>query len=382
VSRAEQLVQQAELSQFYFGYLSDAVTIFENAIMHLKQCDFSQCDISDSTDMAHKIKGNAAMYGYPDLGLKAAKVERVLRSAPKNPDHANVLLSLINLIDDIQAICLTPGKSEPLKLRDTLAADDKGQIWGSQSPAVPVGRKRIILAYRDIWVCELMTSLLEPEFEVTSYHSGKDIQRALQDDRPDLVILEETLEDMSGLDVVRGLKTSSHLNDLSVFIGFDGGAHESIAEAISLGVDGFSEDKHEILEIANFAKKFLNKPVPSILVIDDDPMVRELLNNTLTSGGFKVDTACDGLEGLDYLSNETPDLVLLDRFMPRLEGGTVLYEIQNKINLKSIPVLILTAMANHGEAKSWFERGAADFIPKPFDPEEVLMRVKQHLETR
>ena len=68
--------------------------------------------------------------------------------------------------------------------------------------------------------------------------------------------------------------------------------------------------------------------------------------------------------------------------MPRLEGGTVLYEIQNKINLKSIPVLILTAMVNQGEAKSWFERGAADFIPKPFDPDEVVMRVKQHLETR
>jgi len=65
--------------------------------------------------------------------------------------------------------------------------------------------------------------------------------------------------------------------------------------------------------------------------------------------------------------------------MPRLEGGTVLYEIQSKINLKSIPVLILTAMVNQGEATSWFERGATDFIPKPFDPEEVLMRVKQHL---
>jgi len=58
------------------------------------------------------------------------------------------------------------------------------------------------------------------------------------------------------------------------------------------------------------------------------------------------------------------------------------YEIQNKINLKSIPVLILTAMVNQGEAKSWFERGASDFIPKPFDPEEVLMRVRRHLKQR
>jgi len=117
------------------------------------------------------------------------------------------------------------------------------------------------------------------------------------------------------------------------------------------------------------------------LVVDDDPIVRDLLNHTLSSGGLKVDTACDGLEALTYLSTHTPDIVILDRFMPRLEGGTVLYEIQNKINLKSIPVLILTSMVNRGEAKNWFERGAADFIPKPFDPEEVLMRVQQHLDT-
>jgi len=112
---------------------------------------------------------------------------------------------------------------------------------------------------------------------------------------------------------------------------------------------------------------------------DDDPMVRNLLEYSLKSAGYKVETATDGLEALTYLATDTPDLILLDRFMPRLEGGTVLYEIQSKINLKSIPVLILTAMDNQGEAKSWFERGAADFIPKPFDPAEVVMRVKQHL---
>jgi len=136
------------------------------------------------------------------------------------------------------------------------------------------------------------------------------------------------------------------------------------------------------LEIVDSARKYLDQPPQSVLVVDDDPMVRELLKHSLASGGLIVDTASDGIEALSYLSQKTPDLILLDRFMPRLEGGTVLYEVQNKINLKSIPVLILTAMVNRGEAKSWFERGAADFIPKPFDPEEVLMRVKQHLEAK
>ena len=157
---------------------------------------------------------------------------------------------------------------------------------------------------------------------------------------------------------------------------------EAIAEAISFGVDGFSEDKLEILDIVNSARAFIHKPAKSVLVVDDDPVVQQLLTQALKSAGLQVDTAKDGLDALNYLASTTPDLVLLDRFMPRLEGGTVLYEIKNKINLKSIPVLILTSMVNQGEAKNWFERGAADFIPKPFDPEEVVMRVKQHLDKR
>jgi len=167
-----------------------------------------------------------------------------------------------------------------------------------------------------------------------------------------------------------------------IYMAFGSESHEQVAKAISLGVSGFATDKHDILEIVNFVKTFFDEAPQSVLVVDDDPMVQALLKHTLSASGYRVSTASDGIEALDYLSQNAPDIILLDRFMPRLEGGTVLYEIQNKINLKSIPVLILTAMVNRGEAKTWFERGAADFIPKPFDPDEVLMRVKQHLEVK
>ena len=177
-------------------------------------------------------------------------------------------------------------------------------------------------------------------------------------------------------------KAAPETKDLPVFLAFDADTPEAIAQAISLGVDGFSEDKLEILDVVNSVRKLIHKPAKSVLVVDDDPVVQQLLTQALKSAGLNVDTAKDGIDALNYLSENTPDLILLDRFMPRLEGGTVLYEIQNKINLKSIPVLILTSMVNQGEAKSWFERGAADFIPKPFDPQEVVMRAKQHLDRK
>jgi len=382
VARAIEKARHGEVSQYYFGYLNDAVAKLEGVIMRLEHCDISQWDVADATDIAHRIKGNAAMYGYPELGLRAVKLETFLRADDDGSAHATVLLNLITFIDDIQNVCHAPGKPEPIGLHDTLAVKNEDQSSVYQDTALSSDRKSIIIGYKDPWLCELMASLLEPEFSVISCHTKKELHGVIDKRIGDLIILEDSFGGMSAVEWLKNFKGPSRMSDVPVFLTFDPDMPDSIAEAISLGVDGFSEDKHEILEIVNSAKTFLSKPEQCVLVVDDDPVVRELLKQVLKSAGLKVDTVQDGLEALDYLSRETPDIVLLDRFMPRLEGGTVLYEIQNKINLKSIPVLILTAMVNQGEAKSWFERGAADFIPKPFDPEEVVMRVKQHLETR
>ena len=380
--RADLNTQQAEISQYYFGYLREAATIFEDAIVRLNHCDHSQCDVVDAIDMAHRIKGNAAMYDYPKLGLKAADVEQLLRLEVDNSDHASSISSLINFVDEIHKICRENDELEPSELHVTLAVDSEDPEQATQSVSVSYNRKSILIAFQDNWLCELMTSLLEPEYDVVCVNSDQEARQSIRAQRPNLVILEDVLGGSSALELLKEMSTSNLLDPKSVFIAFGPNSHEEIAQAIGLGVQGFTEDKHEILEIVSFAKNHLDKPAPTVLVVDDDPMVRELLKHSLTSGGLIVDMASDGIEALSYLSNKTPDLILLDRFMPRLEGGTVLYEVQNKINLKSIPVLILTAMVNRGEAKSWFERGAADFIPKPFDPEEVLMRVKQHLEAK
>ncbi len=397
MNRALSQARQSGVSQYYFGYLRDAVSIFESAIKRLEQCENALCSIPDAIDMAHRIKGNAAMYDYAELGLKAASVEHVLRAATEETKHTNTVRSLRTLINEIDDICQTPQRQNnlnqttpnltqhelrPARPHDTLAVVKKPLASVSQSAQQALDRKSIFLAYNDLWLCELMASLLMQQFDVNYFHEAADLRNALDVHRPDLIILEDTLEGANGLSLLKELKSSRHLAETPVFIAFEPGASELIAEGISLGLAGFSADKHEILDITTFAKDLLDTARQSILVVDDDPVVRDLLTHTLTSGGYDVDIACDGLEALTYLSETKPDLVILDRFMPRLEGGTVLYEIQNKINLKSIPVLILTAMVNRGEARSWFERGAADFIPKPFDPEEVLMRVKQHLGTR
>ncbi len=117
----------------------------------------------------------------------------------------------------------------------------------------------------------------------------------------------------------------------------------------------------------------------TILVIDDDPVVRSIVGGILRKGDFDVLLAKDGSEGLDRFQKESPDIVITDYQMPGMTGLEVLNSV-HELN-SSVPVVILTA---HGDAALTIEsikKGAFDFIEKPIKPKELLAVVKNALNT-
>ncbi len=111
-----------------------------------------------------------------------------------------------------------------------------------------------------------------------------------------------------------------------------------------------------------------------ILIVDDDDEIRELLEFDVRSSGYFVDTASDGLEGLNKALNNTYDLILLDVMMPKMNGFDVCKNIrQAKL---SIPILMLTAKGTIDDKTSGFDCGADDYLVKPFDIQEVLLRIR------
>lgn len=111
-----------------------------------------------------------------------------------------------------------------------------------------------------------------------------------------------------------------------------------------------------------------------ILIVDDDNEIRELLEFDIASSGYFVDTAKDGLEGLNKALNNTYDLILLDVMMPKMNGFDVCKNIrQAKL---AIPILMLTAKGTIDDKTSGFDCGADDYLVKPFDIQEVLLRIR------
>lgn len=118
----------------------------------------------------------------------------------------------------------------------------------------------------------------------------------------------------------------------------------------------------------------MDKVQKRILIVDDDDEIRELLEFDIAQSGYNVDTAKDGLEGLNKALNNGYDLILLDVMMPKMNGYDVCKNIrQAKL---AVPILMLTAKGTIDDKTQGFEGGADDYLVKPFDIQEVLLRIR------
>jgi two-component system, OmpR family, response regulator ResD len=110
-----------------------------------------------------------------------------------------------------------------------------------------------------------------------------------------------------------------------------------------------------------------------VLVVDDEPIVRDVLTRYLSRGGFQVDSAADGEGALERFAADPPDLVLLDLMLPGADGVEVFTRIRAD---HDTPVIMLTARGEETDRVVGLEIGADDYIAKPFSPREVVARVK------
>ena len=111
----------------------------------------------------------------------------------------------------------------------------------------------------------------------------------------------------------------------------------------------------------------------TILVADDEASIRRILETRLSMIGYKVVTACDGKEALKLFKDYDPDLVVLDVMMPKLDGYGVCQELRKD---SDVPIVMLTALGDVADRITGLELGADDYIGKPFEPKELLLRIK------
>jgi len=119
-----------------------------------------------------------------------------------------------------------------------------------------------------------------------------------------------------------------------------------------------------------------------ILIVDDTELNVILLNQILLNAGYRVLTANGGRKCLEILETEVPDIILLDVIMPEINGFDVAEKVKSNDKTKDIPIIFLSAVSDFDSKIKGLERGAVDYIIKPYDDREVIARIEVHLKIK
>ncbi len=113
-----------------------------------------------------------------------------------------------------------------------------------------------------------------------------------------------------------------------------------------------------------------------IVIIEDDPAIRDLIRYNLEKNGFSVEGFINGYDGMEYLSKMPANLLILDLMLPDIDGFEICRELRSKEQTKNLPIIILTAKGEEVDRVLGLELGADDYIVKPFSPRELIARIK------
>lgn len=116
-----------------------------------------------------------------------------------------------------------------------------------------------------------------------------------------------------------------------------------------------------------------------VLIVDDEPTIVTIIEDLLRSNGYDTLPAGSAEEAEEVMKRNLPDLILLDVMMPKTDGFEFCKKLKSDPAYQNIPVIFVTVMKSKEDIEKGKELGAADYIPKPFDPADLMARVKKHL---
>ncbi len=240
------------------------------------------------------------------------------------------------------------------------------------------GRK-ILVVDDEPEISMLIQIYLEKEgYDVIKAFSGEEAVEVARQERPDLITLDIMMEKMDGFEVLQELKDRSDTANIPVIIlsilsdeykGIKLGAVDYLTKPIN--VDKMSKTISNVLQHADISKK--------ILIVDDDRDLVRLSQEILTSRGYNVITAYNGLEGIIAAKKEHPDLILLDIKMPELNGYEVINKLKKAKETSKIPIIVMTAY-EFDKTKTKTLSLAEEHVVKPFSIDTIASKVKEIVE--
>lgn len=237
---------------------------------------------------------------------------------------------------------------------------------------------KILIIDDDPTVIKLIQSRLEANnFTTAAASNGQEGLEKFKSEKPGLIILDIKMPKMDGYSFVLEFKNIADLATTPIIVLT---AYEQMRDIFKFeGINDYLIKPPDMNVLLRKINKHLARPSQKILIVDDEAEFANRLKDQFRKSNYEVITASDGMEGLEKARQESPDLIVLDVMMPKLNGYSVCRILKFDDKYKSIPVIIHTARRQSVDQEISREVGANAYIPKPCTGEVLLDKIKELL---
>lgn len=238
-------------------------------------------------------------------------------------------------------------------------------------------------------ILEGIKAILETrDYRLATARDGLQCMELIQKETPDLLILDMMMPRMDGFAVIKELRGNPKFVGLPIIIlttVIEDAAYRryELETGLAMDVQAYIEKPAPPDEILRQVSSIVEQPY--IIVADDDPDILEAITTVLESCPYQVASATDGLQCLEMVRKRTPDLLILDLLMPRMDGFAVIRELRSEPSYANLPILVLTTVVEDAsrrryELETGRDMSVESYLQKPVPPEELLRKVGDALE--
>jgi DNA-binding response OmpR family regulator len=327
---------------------------------------------AELTSHAHQLAGSGATFGFDDISRLGRSLEDNLIEHP-DADVQTLISQTHALIDACTAAFRAiPGITAAFEQRTS----SDGEV---RSHLLPL----LLVVDDDENIRNIMLELFQPDARIFTGMNAKDALELMKKHKPDLVLLDDTLPGgISGLRMLENIQSMPDIKNIPIIMITASQRPEDVMRGLMAGAADYIIKPFDPKKMATAVRDRLKRQHKAILIADDDAAVRELLEHKFRAAGCRVVSATDGEHAWKMLQVQQFALVILDRMMPGFDGMTLLRMMRKNANMASTPVVFLTARHYGVDVLDGLNTGAADYIVKPFDPDEVVARCVRLLDRK
>lgn len=362
-----------QLKAGFMTRLANSVTAIDNIMAQRQMGGLSLKDLEQAMMMAHGLAGSGTTFGFPAVTETGRKVdsfvERLLRTLPEGeapkPDDIQIFETLMAAL---HAACADAVAHKPAAapMKNPIAKAPQEQIKETY---------HVLLVDDDATVLDIITlKLRQIGIRVSIARNGDDALRIIGKQIPDLIVLDIMMPGITGHEVLRRLKQDPDFVAVPVIMLTSKTEQKDVVSALHGGAIDYVIKPVDPDKLVARINRTLDAGRFTVMIADNDHLILQLLESKYRNRGFKVMLADDGKDAWNQILKALPDLIILDRMMPGLDGLAVLKNIRQETATANIPVIVLSARKEERDIDMGMKFGADDYIVKPFLPDDLMGR--------